>query len=171
MRAKCIVIGEALRIKVKKFQQNLRENYWKSTKIAITACKFSKYFRVSMPPDHPKVFLASPSVSNKFSRKKYAWKKCGNYSGPLFKFLATPLVPVLFSCFLLNFSSVVRLISPCLSSIFILFTNALSSSLSSNSQCGFGAQNVFSNLARTLFDVQVDKLFPHFFACKIWSTH
>ena len=23
----------------------------------------------------------------------------------------------------------------------------------------------------TLFDVHADKLFPHFFACKVWSTH
>ena len=38
---KCIVFGETLRIRVKKFKGNLPENYSKSTKIAITACKFS----------------------------------------------------------------------------------------------------------------------------------
>ena len=31
-------------MRVKKFNQNLPENYSKSTKIAITACKFSKIF-------------------------------------------------------------------------------------------------------------------------------
>ena len=41
--------GEALRIRVKKFKQTLPENYSESTKIAITACKFSKIFRVARP--------------------------------------------------------------------------------------------------------------------------
>ena len=41
VRTKCIMFGEALRIRVKKFKQNLAENYSKSTKLAITACKFS----------------------------------------------------------------------------------------------------------------------------------
>ena len=48
---KCIIFGEALRIRVKKFKQNLSENYTKNTKIAIAACKFSKFYRESMPPD------------------------------------------------------------------------------------------------------------------------
>ena len=39
-----------LRIRVQKFIQNLPENYSKSTKIAITACEFSKNFRGSIPP-------------------------------------------------------------------------------------------------------------------------
>ena len=42
---KCIIFGEALRIRVKKFKQILPENYTKSTKIAIIAYKFSKSFR------------------------------------------------------------------------------------------------------------------------------
>ena len=44
------MFGKALKIKVKKFKQNLAENYSKSTKIAIRACTFSKIFRGSMPP-------------------------------------------------------------------------------------------------------------------------
>ena len=40
VRTKCILFGEALRIRVTKFKQNLLENYSKSTKIATTACKF-----------------------------------------------------------------------------------------------------------------------------------
>ena len=39
MRTKCIMFDEALRNRVKKFKQILRENYSKSTKIAITAFK------------------------------------------------------------------------------------------------------------------------------------
>ena len=42
---------EALKIRGKKFRQNLRENCSKSTKIAIAVGKFSKILRGSMPPD------------------------------------------------------------------------------------------------------------------------
>ena len=49
--------GEALRIRVKKFKQNLPENYSKSTKMAITACEFSKFFRGRMSPDPPNLEL------------------------------------------------------------------------------------------------------------------
>ena len=62
VRTKCIIFGEALTIRVKKFEQNLAENYLKSTKIAITVCKFSKDFPGSMPPDPPKAFLVSQSA-------------------------------------------------------------------------------------------------------------
>ena len=70
VRTKCIIFGEALRIRVKKFKENLRENYSKSIKIAITACDFSKMFRGSIPLDLPRAFLDSQSASNYFSRKK-----------------------------------------------------------------------------------------------------
>ena len=40
VRRKCSIFGEAFEIGVKKFKQNLPKNYSKSTKIAITACKF-----------------------------------------------------------------------------------------------------------------------------------
>ena len=42
----------------------------KALQIAITACKFSKFFRESMPPDPPRAFLVSQSFSNLFCRKK-----------------------------------------------------------------------------------------------------
>ena len=59
VRTKCIIFGEALGIrpKVKKCKQNYPEIYSKSTKIAITACKFSKIFRGSMPPTFLGPFL------------------------------------------------------------------------------------------------------------------
>ena len=63
------IFGEALRIRVKKFKQNLLENDSKRTKIAIAACKFSKNFRESMPPDPPTAFLVSQSASNQFCQK------------------------------------------------------------------------------------------------------
>ena len=63
----------------------------KAVKPAITACKFSKIFRGSMPPDRPKAFLVFQSASKQFCQKKCARKKCENYAFTLFKFLATPL--------------------------------------------------------------------------------
>ena len=85
MRTKCVVFGEAQRIRVKKFKQNLRENYSKSTKIAITARKFSKIFRGSMPPDPLKPF----SLLNQFqvcsAKKNTLEKKYRNYAPPRFK--------------------------------------------------------------------------------------
>ena len=69
------MFGEARRIKVKKFKQNLPKNYSKSTKIAITARKFLKIFRGSMPPNPLRAFLVSQSALNLFCRKKkYAQK-------------------------------------------------------------------------------------------------
>ena len=65
VRTKCIIFGEALRNRVKKFKQTLPENYSKNTKIAITACKFSKIFRVSMPPGSPQS-LSCFSISFQF---------------------------------------------------------------------------------------------------------
>ena len=53
----------------------LNENYSKSTKIAIKACKFSKFSRGSMPPDPPRAFLVSLSASNLFCRKKNTFEK------------------------------------------------------------------------------------------------
>ena len=59
---------------VKKFYQNLPENYLKRTKIAITACKFSIFFRRSMSPDS----LASSLLLNQLqlcSAEKNTFKK------------------------------------------------------------------------------------------------
>ena len=73
MRIKCIVCGEALRIGVKKFKQNLPENYSKSTKIAITSCTFSKSFSGSMPPDPPiERFLFLNQLQIGSAEKKHA---------------------------------------------------------------------------------------------------
>ena len=57
VKKKCVIFGEAFRTRVKKFKQNLRKNYSKSTKTGITACKFSKNFRGSIPPNPPEPFL------------------------------------------------------------------------------------------------------------------
>ena len=80
------MFGEARRIKVKKFKQNLPKNYSKSTKIAITARKFLKIFRGSMPPNPLRAFLVSQSALNLLCRKKNTpkkmWKLC---PPPLFK--------------------------------------------------------------------------------------
>ena len=87
-----IIFGEALRIRVKKFKQTLPENYSKSTKIAITACKFSKIFRKSMPPDLPRDFFVSESASNQFWRKTNTLEKNVEIRAPsLLQFLAAPL--------------------------------------------------------------------------------
>ena len=57
VRTKCIIFGEALKIRGQKHKHNLPENCSKSTKIAITVCQFSKNFRGSMPPDPLESFL------------------------------------------------------------------------------------------------------------------
>ena len=69
------MFGEELRIRVKKFEQELRENYSKSTKIAITACKNSKIFWDSMRPDplEPFLFLNQLELVLPTKKKKYAW--------------------------------------------------------------------------------------------------
>ena len=66
---------------------------FKSTKIAITACKFSKISRGSMPPDplEPFLFLNQLQIS---SAEKIRLTENVEIRPPLFKFLATPL-PVL----------------------------------------------------------------------------
>ena len=87
---KCITYGEALRIRIRKFEQNMRENYSKSTKIAITVCKFSKIFRGACP--RTSIFLlVSQSASDLFCRKKKTLEKNVEIMPPLLKFLAPPL--------------------------------------------------------------------------------
>ena len=77
---KCIIFGEALRIRIKKLKQNLAENYSKSTKIAIRSCTFFKHFPGSMPPDplEPFLFLNELQISSadKKIRLKAMWKLC-----------------------------------------------------------------------------------------------
>ena len=57
VRTKCITFGERLKIRSQKYKQTLCENCSKSTKMAITACKFSKIVRGIMPPDPLESFL------------------------------------------------------------------------------------------------------------------
>ena len=61
----------------------LAESYSKNTKIAITACKFLKIFRRSMPrtPNRgvePFLFLNHLQISS--AEKKLRLKECGNYT-------------------------------------------------------------------------------------------
>ena len=78
----------------KNFKQNLPENYSKNTKIAITACKFLKFLRGSMPPNPLKIFLFLNQFQICSVEKKIHLKKYGNIGLPLLKFLATLLGPV-----------------------------------------------------------------------------
>ena len=68
-RTKSIIFGEALKIRGKKYKQNLPENCSKSTLMAITVCKFSKIFRGSMPPDSPRVILLLKLLKINYARK------------------------------------------------------------------------------------------------------
>ena len=91
VRTKCIIFGEALRIRVKNFKQNLRENYSKSTKLGITACKFSKFFRVACPQTPLELFLFLNQLQISFAEKNYACRRSRIYGFPFLKFLATQL--------------------------------------------------------------------------------
>ena len=73
-----------------KILNNLLQNYSKVTEIAITACKLSKIFRESMPPNPPIAFLVSSLASNYFCRKNTLEKNVV-IMPPRLKFLATPL--------------------------------------------------------------------------------
>ena len=88
-------ICEALRIRFIKFKQNLGENYSKSTKIAIAACKFLKLFRGACPqtPLQPFLFLNQLQVS---SPEKNTFEKNVEITALLSKFLATPRFRSLF---------------------------------------------------------------------------
>ena len=78
----------------------------KLTKIAITTCKCSKFFRGSMPPDPLKPFLFLNQLQISSAKKKiyiYIYlKKCENYAPSLLKFLATPLPKCHFRGIILN---------------------------------------------------------------------
>ena len=69
VRTKCIIFGEALRIRVKKFKQNLPENYSKSAKIAIIACKFSKLSGGACPRTIQELFLFINELQISFAQK------------------------------------------------------------------------------------------------------
>ena len=83
-----------------------------------------KFFKIFLGEHAPCFSIKLKLVLPKKIRLKKIWKLCP----PPLKFLATPLVLVLLSCFLLNVSSVVRSklpIQPGVSGIFILFINGI----------------------------------------------
>ena len=69
---------------------NLPENYPENTKIAIAACKFSKFFRGACPRIPLQLFLFLNQLQISSAEKKKL-KKCGNYGPPFSKCFATPL--------------------------------------------------------------------------------
>ena len=78
-RTKCITFGEALGIRVKKFKQNLPENYSKSTKIASTLQY--KNFLIFFSEEHAPVPLNQLqicSAEKKIDLKKM-WKLCPSF--------------------------------------------------------------------------------------------
>ena len=88
MQTKCIIFGEALKIRVKKFKHSLRENYSKSTKITITPCKISGGVCPRTPRE---LFLFLNQLHISSVEKKNAGKKVEIMPSPLLQFLATPL--------------------------------------------------------------------------------
>ena len=66
------------------FKQNLFEIYSKRTKIAITACKFSKIFGGASPRNPLELFLFLNQLQIS-STKKLRLKKSENYAPPSFK--------------------------------------------------------------------------------------
>ena len=68
-----------------KYTQNLSENYSKITKIAITACKFSKIFRRACLRTPLELFLVFQSALNLFCRKKNTRKNVEIMPPPPFK--------------------------------------------------------------------------------------
>ena len=50
-------------------------NCWKSAKMPITVCKFSKIFRGNMPPDPPRIIFVSLFASNLTLPEKIRLKK------------------------------------------------------------------------------------------------
>ena len=84
---------------VKKFKQNLPENYSKSTKIAYTACKFTKISRGSMPPDPLNLFLFLNHLQICSAENKMRSKKCGNCGPSSFKISRCATGSDHYSCF------------------------------------------------------------------------
>ena len=91
MRTKCIIFGEAIRIRVKNFKQTLGENYLKSTKIAITSCKFAKILRGSMPPVPLELFLSLNQLQISSAEKSTLEKYVKIMPTTLFNFFAVQL--------------------------------------------------------------------------------
>ena len=64
IRTKCIIFGETLRFRGKKFKQNLPKNCSKSAKMAPAVCQFLKFFLGSMPPGPPRAFFTLNMLYN-----------------------------------------------------------------------------------------------------------
>ena len=59
VRTKCIIFGEALKIRGQNINKIFLKIVQKALKRPITVCKFSKIFRGSMPPDPPRVVFVT----------------------------------------------------------------------------------------------------------------
>ena len=92
VRTKCIIVGEALKIRGKKFKQNLPEIHSKSTKTASTACTFSNVFRGTCPQTSLVTFLLLNQLQICSVKKNNALERNVEIMAPALKFLATPLL-------------------------------------------------------------------------------
>ena len=70
-RTKYIIFGDALRIRIKKFEHDLPESYSKGSKIAITARKFSNFSGAACPRTPLKLFLCHNLLQIGSVEKKY----------------------------------------------------------------------------------------------------
>ena len=86
VRTKCIIFGEVLKIRVIKFEQNLPKIHSRSTKIAITACKFLKNFGGISCFSISFKLISSAEKKNTLEKM---WRLCP--SPLLLNLLATPL--------------------------------------------------------------------------------
>ena len=86
LRTKCIIFGAILRIRGKKFKQNLPKICSNHSKMATTVCTFSKIFPGSMPPDPLEPFSFSICFA-----ERVRLKICQNWVPPSQKkFLNSP---------------------------------------------------------------------------------
>ena len=75
VRTKCIIFGEALKVRGQKYEQTLPENSSKSAKMAFAVCQFSNIFRESMPPDPLESCLVLKLLKINSADKKLRLKK------------------------------------------------------------------------------------------------
>ena len=92
MRTKCIIFGEALKIRGKKFKQNLPEIYSKSTKTASTACTFSNVFRRTCPQTSLVTFLLLNQLQICSVKKNNTLERNVEIMASALKFLAWPAI-------------------------------------------------------------------------------
>ena len=82
MRTICMIFGDALRIRVKKFKQICLKITQKILKQPLQHANFQK-FPGNMFPDPPRAFLVSQSASNWLCRKRIRLERCEKHA-PLF---------------------------------------------------------------------------------------